>query len=167
MAAPRALAAAAPAPGKAKLTHPGKAILAGGLPGGPNPQSAGPAALPGVPGRPGPSPLPGGAGGAALVSSSPCVSPLGASPGQGAGEGPGRTKSAAGEGRGGGLRPRAPVPAGGLAGGIEICITFPTEYVKTQLQLDERAHPPRYRGIGEQGPRRGAPRDGPRGGWSR
>ncbi|MGH0186482.1 UNVERIFIED_CONTAM: hypothetical protein FKN15_021696, partial [Acipenser sinensis] len=36
----------------------------------------------------------------------------------------------------------------GLAGGIEICITFPTEYVKTQLQLDERANPPRYRGIG-------------------
>ncbi|KAL4683174.1 hypothetical protein H8957_006190 [Semnopithecus entellus] len=64
--APRALAAAAPASGKAKLTHPGKAIL-----------------------------------------------------------------------------------AGGLAGGIEICITFPTEYVKTQLQLDERSHPPRYRGIGD------------------
>lgn len=42
------------------------------------------------------------------------------------------------------------LPAGGLAGGIEICITFPTEYVKTQLQLDERSHPPRYRGIGEQ-----------------
>lgn len=39
--------------------------------------------------------------------------------------------------------------AGGLAGGIEICITFPTEYVKTQLQLDEKAHPPRYKGIGE------------------
>ncbi|XP_032254489.1 tricarboxylate transport protein, mitochondrial [Halichoerus grypus] len=66
MAKPRALAAAAPASGKAKLTHPGKAIL-----------------------------------------------------------------------------------AGGLAGGIEICITFPTEYVKTQLQLDERSHPPRYRGIGD------------------
>ncbi|XP_062887560.1 tricarboxylate transport protein, mitochondrial-like isoform X1 [Mobula hypostoma] len=39
--------------------------------------------------------------------------------------------------------------AGGLAGGIEICITFPTEYVKTQLQLDERANPPRYKGIGD------------------
>ncbi|XP_066590592.1 putative tricarboxylate transport protein, mitochondrial [Prorops nasuta] len=26
--------------------------------------------------------------------------------------------------------------AGGITGGIEICITFPTEYVKTQLQLD-------------------------------
>ncbi|CAJ0928493.1 unnamed protein product [Ranitomeya imitator] len=36
---------------------------------------------------------------------------------------------------------------GGIAGGIEICITFPTEYVKTQLQLDEKANPPRYRGI--------------------
>ncbi|XP_041347665.1 tricarboxylate transport protein, mitochondrial-like [Gigantopelta aegis] len=29
--------------------------------------------------------------------------------------------------------------AGGITGGLEICITFPTEYVKTQLQLDERA----------------------------
>lgn len=28
---------------------------------------------------------------------------------------------------------------GGITGGIEICITFPTEYVKTQLQLDERS----------------------------
>ncbi|KAJ8312540.1 hypothetical protein KUTeg_009913 [Tegillarca granosa] len=28
---------------------------------------------------------------------------------------------------------------GGVTGGIEICITFPTEYVKTQLQLDERS----------------------------
>uniref|UniRef100_A0A8C7Z0W9 Solute carrier family 25 member 1 n=1 Tax=Oryzias sinensis TaxID=183150 RepID=A0A8C7Z0W9_9TELE len=36
---------------------------------------------------------------------------------------------------------------GGIAGGIEICITFPTEYVKTQLQLDERANPPKYRGV--------------------
>lgn len=43
------------------------------------------------------------------------------------------------------------IPTGGLAGGIEICITFPTEYVKTQLQLDERANPPRYRGIGKEG----------------
>lgn len=39
--------------------------------------------------------------------------------------------------------------SGGIAGGIEICITFPTEYVKTQLQLDEKANPPKYRGIGE------------------
>lgn len=29
--------------------------------------------------------------------------------------------------------------AGGITGGLEICITFPTEYVKTQLQLDERS----------------------------
>ncbi|MGH0178408.1 UNVERIFIED_CONTAM: hypothetical protein FKN15_016952 [Acipenser sinensis] len=35
----------------------------------------------------------------------------------------------------------------GIAGGIEICITFPTEYVKTQLQLDAKANPPRYKGI--------------------
>lgn len=30
------------------------------------------------------------------------------------------------------------VVAGGITGGIEICITYPTEYVKTQLQLDEK-----------------------------
>ncbi|XP_014230306.1 putative tricarboxylate transport protein, mitochondrial [Trichogramma pretiosum] len=29
--------------------------------------------------------------------------------------------------------------AGGITGGIEICITFPTEYVKTQLQLDGKS----------------------------
>ncbi|XP_078062110.1 tricarboxylate transport protein, mitochondrial-like [Mustelus asterias] len=43
--------------------------------------------------------------------------------------------------------PVTAILAGGLAGGIEICITFPTEYVKTQLQLDERANPPRYKGM--------------------
>lgn len=37
--------------------------------------------------------------------------------------------------------------SGGITGGIEICITFPTEYVKTQLQLDERSSKPRYTGI--------------------
>ncbi|GFX44833.1 tricarboxylate transport protein, mitochondrial [Trichonephila clavipes] len=41
------------------------------------------------------------------------------------------------------------VLAGGITGGIEICITFPTEYVKTQLQLDERSAKPRYTGIGD------------------
>jgi solute carrier family 25 citrate transporter 1 len=30
---------------------------------------------------------------------------------------------------------------------LQICITFPTEYVKTQLQLDERSAKPRYTGI--------------------
>uniref|UniRef100_A0A8C2DX36 Slc25a1 solute carrier family 25 member 1b n=1 Tax=Cyprinus carpio TaxID=7962 RepID=A0A8C2DX36_CYPCA len=45
--------------------------------------------------------------------------------------------------------PGKAILAGGLAGGIEICITFPTEYVKTQLQLDEKANPPRYKGIGD------------------
>lgn len=28
--------------------------------------------------------------------------------------------------------------SGAITGGLEICITFPTEYVKTQLQLDEK-----------------------------
>ncbi|XP_070573316.1 tricarboxylate transport protein B, mitochondrial-like [Ptychodera flava] len=36
--------------------------------------------------------------------------------------------------------------AGGIAGGLEVCITYPTEYVKTQLQLDERSAKPMYRG---------------------
>ncbi|XP_067864652.1 tricarboxylate transport protein, mitochondrial-like [Heptranchias perlo] len=45
--------------------------------------------------------------------------------------------------------PGKAILAGGLAGGIEICITYPTEYVKTQLQLDEQANPPRYKGIGD------------------
>lgn len=36
---------------------------------------------------------------------------------------------------------------GGITGGIEICITFPTEYVKTQLQLDEKGGSKRYTGI--------------------
>ncbi|MBN3278230.1 TXTP protein, partial [Polyodon spathula] len=43
--------------------------------------------------------------------------------------------------------PGKAILAGGIAGGIEICITFPTEYVKTQLQLDAKANPPRYKGI--------------------
>ncbi|KAB0790964.1 hypothetical protein PPYR_02770 [Photinus pyralis] len=37
--------------------------------------------------------------------------------------------------------------AGGITGGIEICITFPTEYVKTQLQLDEKGGQKQYAGI--------------------
>nr|XP_039268925.1 tricarboxylate transport protein, mitochondrial-like [Styela clava] len=47
-------------------------------------------------------------------------------------------------------QPKNPVKAvlaGGIAGGIEICITFPTEYVKTQLQLAEGMHSPKYKGI--------------------
>ncbi|KAH9641328.1 hypothetical protein HF086_013310 [Spodoptera exigua] len=41
------------------------------------------------------------------------------------------------------------VVAGGITGGIEICITFPTEYVKTQLQLDEKGGSKKYTGIGD------------------
>ncbi|KRT86257.1 mitochondrial carrier protein, partial [Oryctes borbonicus] len=37
--------------------------------------------------------------------------------------------------------------AGGITGGIEICITYPTEYVKTQLQLDEKGEKKQYKGI--------------------
>lgn len=32
------------------------------------------------------------------------------------------------------------IVAGGITGGIEICITYPTEYIKTQLQLDEKGN---------------------------
>lgn len=41
------------------------------------------------------------------------------------------------------------IVAGGLTGGIEICITFPTEYVKTQLQLDEKGAKKQYTGIAD------------------
>uniref|UniRef100_A0A2K6C193 Tricarboxylate transport protein, mitochondrial n=1 Tax=Macaca nemestrina TaxID=9545 RepID=A0A2K6C193_MACNE len=176
--APRALAAAAPASGKAKLTHPGKAILAGGPLRDADPT---PATLPGGPGTLRPRPTSGLGPGLGVVGARswsppralglarlPPVTPaprrdnrVGAwsrgAPAQvpaTLARRPRRAKSGTGEGPerqrpGGGLRSRCPVPAGGLAGGIEICITFPTEYVKTQLQLDERSHPPRYRGIGD------------------
>lgn len=45
--------------------------------------------------------------------------------------------------------PGKAVMAGGFAGGLEIMCTFPTEYVKTQLQLDGRASTPRFTGIGD------------------
>lgn len=47
------------------------------------------------------------------------------------------TGAAAAAGGGGSVGMKG-VVAGGITGGIEICITFPTEYVKTQLQLDEK-----------------------------
>ncbi|XP_067163440.1 tricarboxylate transport protein, mitochondrial [Apteryx mantelli] len=62
---------------------------------------------------------------------------------------PRRLAAAAPAGKAKLTHPGKAILAGGLAGGIEICITFPTEYVKTQLQLDEKAHPPRYKGIGD------------------
>ncbi|XP_028662519.1 tricarboxylate transport protein, mitochondrial-like isoform X1 [Erpetoichthys calabaricus] len=60
-----------------------------------------------------------------------------------------RVLSAAAAGREKLTHPGKAILAGGIAGGIEICITFPTEYVKTQLQLDEKANPPRFKGIGD------------------
>ncbi|XP_053617116.1 putative tricarboxylate transport protein, mitochondrial [Plodia interpunctella] len=48
---------------------------------------------------------------------------------------------------GGGAVGAKGVVAGGITGGIEICITFPTEYVKTQLQLDEKGGTRKYTGI--------------------
>lgn len=43
--------------------------------------------------------------------------------------------------------PGKAIMAGGLAGGLEVCCTFPTEYVKTQLQLDAHATVPKYTGV--------------------
>ena len=43
--------------------------------------------------------------------------------------------------------PLQSILAGGITGGIEACITYPTEFVKTQLQLDERSAKRRFNGI--------------------
>ncbi|GBP55735.1 Tricarboxylate transport protein, mitochondrial [Eumeta japonica] len=56
------------------------------------------------------------------------------------------TGAAAAAGGGGAIGLKG-VIAGGITGGIEICITFPTEYVKTQLQLDEKGGTKKYSGI--------------------
>ena len=45
---------------------------------------------------------------------------------------------------GGGNRGIKGIIAGGITGGIEICITYPTEYIKTQLQLDEKVSTKKY-----------------------
>ncbi|VEN54056.1 unnamed protein product [Callosobruchus maculatus] len=39
------------------------------------------------------------------------------------------------------------IVAGGLTGAIDISITYPTEYIKTQLQLDEKGDKKKYDGI--------------------
>ena len=47
---------------------------------------------------------------------------------------------------GGGSNPIAKaIVSGAVTGGIEICITYPTEFVKTQLQLDEKVG--KYKGM--------------------
>lgn len=56
-------------------------------------------------------------------------------------------KSGAAAAAGGGSMGLKGIVAGGITGGIEICITFPTEYVKTQLQLDEKGGKKQYNGI--------------------
>merc|ERR1719318_444852 len=48
---------------------------------------------------------------------------------------------------GGGNKTLKGIIAGGITGGIEICITYPTEYIKTQLQLDEKVG--KYKGIAD------------------
>ena len=57
-----------------------------------------------------------------------------------------RNNSAAAAAGGGSMGLKG-IVAGGITGGIEICITFPTEYVKTQLQLDEKGGKKQYNGI--------------------
>lgn len=42
--------------------------------------------------------------------------------------------------------PAKAILAGGITGGLEILCTFPTEYIKTQIQLDEKALKPKYTG---------------------
>ncbi|XP_034665234.1 putative tricarboxylate transport protein, mitochondrial [Drosophila subobscura] len=39
--------------------------------------------------------------------------------------------------------------AGGITGGLEILITYPTEFVKTQLQLDEKGELKKFNGIAD------------------
>lgn len=51
---------------------------------------------------------------------------------------PWMSQTGAAAGAGGGSKGLKGIVAGGITGGLEICITFPTEYVKTQLQLDEK-----------------------------
>merc|ERR1711992_475073 len=50
-----------------------------------------------------------------------------------------------GGGAGGSNKALKGIIAGGITGGIEICITYPTEFIKTQLQLDEKVG--KYKGI--------------------
>ena len=52
-----------------------------------------------------------------------------------------------GSSSGGGGRFLKGIVVGGITGGIEICITYPTEYIKTQLQLDEKVG--KYKGIAD------------------
>ncbi|EDW23972.1 GL23888 [Drosophila persimilis] len=41
------------------------------------------------------------------------------------------------------------IVAGGITGGLEILITYPTEFVKTQLQLDEKGEMKKFNGIAD------------------
>jgi len=58
-----------------------------------------------------------------------------------------RRKMAAAAPPAGGNKALKGIIAGGITGGIEICITYPTEYIKTQLQLDEKVG--KYKGIAD------------------
>lgn len=62
---------------------------------------------------------------------------------------PWMTNSGAAAAAGGGNQGIKGIIAGGITGGIEICITYPTEYVKTQLQLDEKGANKKYNGIAD------------------
>jgi len=45
------------------------------------------------------------------------------------------------------VNPYKAIISGGISGGLEICISYPTEYIKTLLQLDEKTGTKRYTGI--------------------
>jgi len=57
--------------------------------------------------------------------------------------------TSAGSNTGKNVTPLKAILAGGISGGLEICISYPTEYIKTILQLDEKTGTKRYKGIGD------------------
>ncbi|XP_037952333.1 putative tricarboxylate transport protein, mitochondrial [Teleopsis dalmanni] len=60
---------------------------------------------------------------------------------------PWMTNTSAAAAVGGGSNGLKGIVAGAITGGIEVCITYPTEYVKTHLQLDEKGDKKKYEGM--------------------
>lgn len=63
------------------------------------------------------------------------------------GQRPWMTREGAAAAPSGGSKGLKGIVAGGITGGLEILITYPTEYVKTHLQLDEKGVDKKYTGI--------------------
>lgn len=79
-----------------------------------------------------------------LVSHAPAIMEVngGNSMTSGAGKvGDGDDDGVSSNGTGSGVTPLKGLIAGGLSGAIETTFSYPTNYVKTQLQLDERGEP--------------------------